>query len=114
MATLLVDRIALPDRDLSQTTLCLKVQFGAIGDSRKISSAHIDVDADKRLIRVSKKLLDAAELKAIRRFEVHLQVGILPTTARSGYRQRSSQSTKINGMLYAPWLVRPFPEHFFS
>jgi hypothetical protein len=73
MATLLVDRIVLPDRDLSQTTLCLKVQFGAIGDSRRISSAQVDVDADKRLIRVSKKLLDAAELKAIRRFDSQLR-----------------------------------------
>lgn len=73
MATLLTGRIVLPDRDLSQTTLCLKVQFGAIGDSRKISSSQVEVDADKRLIRVSKKLLDAVELKAIRRFDSQLR-----------------------------------------
>lgn len=73
MATLLTGRIVLPNRDLSQTTLCLKVQFGTIGESRKISSANIEVDAGKRLIRVSKKLLDAAELKAIRRFDSQLR-----------------------------------------
>lgn len=73
MATLSLDEIVAPDRDLSQTTLCLKVQFGVIGDSRRISSVQVDVDADKRLIRVSKKLLDAAELKAIRRFDSQLR-----------------------------------------
>jgi hypothetical protein len=65
--------LSRPERDLSQTTLCLKIQFGAIGDSRKISAAQINVDADKRLIRVSKKLLDAAELKEIRRFDGQLR-----------------------------------------
>jgi hypothetical protein len=69
MATMFAERIVTPDRDLSQTTLCLKLQIGGIGDRRKISSAQVDVDADKRLISVSKKLLDAAELDEIRRFD---------------------------------------------
>jgi hypothetical protein len=73
MATLLADRIVMPDQDLSQTTVCLKVQFGALGNTRKISSAKVDVDADKQLIRVTKKILDAAELKEIRRFDNELR-----------------------------------------
>lgn len=69
MATLAADKIVTPDRDLSQSTVCLRVQFGGIGDRRKISSAQVDVDADKQLITVSKKLLDAVELNEIRRFD---------------------------------------------
>jgi hypothetical protein len=73
MATSVADRMIVPDRDLSQTTLCLRVQFGALGNTRKISSAQIDVDADKRLIHVSKKILDAIELKEISRFDNELR-----------------------------------------
>jgi hypothetical protein len=73
MATSVAERIRVPDRDLSQTTVCLKVQIGSLGNSRKVSSASINVDADKELIRVSKRILDARELKAIRRFDNELR-----------------------------------------
>jgi hypothetical protein len=73
MATLVATKIVTPDRNLGDSTVCLKVQFGALGDTRKISSAQVDVDADKRLIRVSKKLLDAGELREIRRFDGQLR-----------------------------------------
>jgi hypothetical protein len=73
MATLVAEKIVMPDRDLSQTTVCLKVHFGALGTTRKISSAQFEVDADKQLIRVSKKLLDATELREIQRFDSELR-----------------------------------------
>ncbi len=73
MAASVADRIIAPDRDLSQTTVCLRVQFGSLGNSRKVSSASVNVDADKNLIRVTKRILDARELQAIRRFDYELR-----------------------------------------
>jgi hypothetical protein len=73
MATFAPDRIVTPDRDLSQTTVCLRVHLGALGNTRKVSSANVEVDADKQLIRVSKKLLDAAELRDIHRLDSELR-----------------------------------------
>jgi hypothetical protein len=73
MATLVRDRIVTPERDLSQTTVCLRVHLGALGNTRKVSSAQIDVDADKQLIRVSKRILDAPELQDIHRLDSELR-----------------------------------------
>ncbi len=60
--------ITIEDRgqDLAQKTVCLKVPLGLVGNSRKVSNSQIEVDADKQLIRVSKTLLDSAELQAIK------------------------------------------------
>lgn len=51
--------------NLSETTVCLTVSFGLLGNSRKVSNSAIEVDADKALIHVNKTLLDSPELKAI-------------------------------------------------
>lgn len=51
--------------NLAETTVCLTVSFGLLGNSRKVSNSAIEVDADKALIRVNKTLLDSPELKAI-------------------------------------------------
>ena len=40
-----------------------------MGNTRKVSTSQIEADADKDLLRVSKHLLDSAELKAIGRFD---------------------------------------------
>jgi hypothetical protein len=40
-----------------------------MGNTRKVSTSQIEADADKALLRVSKHLLDSAELKAIRQFD---------------------------------------------
>jgi hypothetical protein len=73
MATFAPDRIVTPDRDLSQTTVCLRVHLGALGNTRKVSSANVELDADKQLIRVSKRLLDAAEFRDIHRLDSELR-----------------------------------------
>jgi hypothetical protein len=67
MATFAPNRIVTPDPALSQTAVCLRVHLGALGNTRKVSSANVEVDADKQLIRVSKRLLDAVELRDIHR-----------------------------------------------
>jgi hypothetical protein len=73
MATFAPDRIVTVERDLSQTTVCLRVHLGTLGNSRKVNAERVIVDADKQLIRVSKKLLDAEELKNISRLDRELR-----------------------------------------
>ena len=52
--------------DLSKQTVFIKLHLGSLGNSRKVSSSRVEVDADKALIRVCKALLDSPELQAIR------------------------------------------------
>ena len=55
-----------PGADLARKTVFIKLHLGLLGNSRKVSSSQVEVDADKALIRVSKNLLDSPELQAIR------------------------------------------------
>ena len=58
-----------PGVDLARKTVCIKVRVSAMGNTRKVSTSQIEADADKDLLRVSKHLVDSAELKAIGRFD---------------------------------------------
>jgi hypothetical protein len=75
-----------------------------MGNTRKVSTAQIEADADKDLLRVSKHLLDSAELKAIGRFDGEIrrllyniclpfEIGIhlLPIAALEAVEQRLRQ-----------------------
>jgi hypothetical protein len=64
-------RFALQDPgvDLAKKTVCIKMRLSTMGNTRKVSTSQIEADADKDLLRVSKHLLDSAELKAIGRFD---------------------------------------------
>ena len=55
-----------PGTDLAKKTVFIKLHLGLLGNSRKVSSSQVEVDADKSLIRVSKNLIDSPELQAIR------------------------------------------------
>jgi hypothetical protein len=55
--------------DLPRKTVCIKVRLSRMGNTRQVSTSHIEADADKDLLRVSKHLVDSAELKAIGRFD---------------------------------------------
>ncbi|MCC6585159.1 MAG: hypothetical protein IT168_00440 [Bryobacterales bacterium] len=54
-----------PGVDLASKTVCIKVRLSTMGNTRKVSTSQIEADADKSSLRVSKHLLDSAELKAI-------------------------------------------------
>ena len=54
------------DNELAKQTVFIKVHLGLLGNTRKVNSSQVEVDADKALIRVSKTLLDSLELQAIR------------------------------------------------
>lgn len=58
-----------PGVDIARKSVCLKVRLSTMGNTRKVSTEQIEADADKDLLRVSKHILDSAELKAISRFD---------------------------------------------
>lgn len=65
---------------LAEKTVFLKVRFGSIGNSRKVSGAEVlETDADKALLRVSKQLLDSPELEAIRKADTKMRTWLYNT-----------------------------------
>ena len=50
-------------------TVFLKFHQTSIGNSKKVATSAVEVEADKTLIKVSKVLLDSKELEAIRSFD---------------------------------------------
>src|SRR5260370_17809718 len=58
-----------PGVDLAKKTVCIKMRLSTMGNTRKVSTSQIEADADKDLLRVSKHLLDSAELKAMGRLD---------------------------------------------
>ena len=58
-----------PSVDLARKTVCIKVRLSTMGNTRKVSTSQIEADTDKDLLRVSKRIVDSAELKAIGRFD---------------------------------------------
>jgi len=96
--------ISDPGVDLAKKTVCIKVRLSTMGNTRKVSTAQIEADADKDLLRVSKQLVDSAELKAITRFDGEIrqflyniclpfEIGIhlLPIAALQAVEQRLRQ-----------------------
>ena len=63
--TSLAVAITDPGMDLAKKTVCIKVRLSTMGNTRKVSTAQIETDADKDLLRVSKQLVDSEELKSI-------------------------------------------------
>lgn len=57
------------ENDLLKKAVCLSVNFSKMGNSRKVPSGAVEVDADKTMIHVSKTLIDSDELQAIERHD---------------------------------------------
>jgi len=53
------------DPDLLNKALCLAVTLRQWGTRRKVDTENVDVEADKKLIHVSKEILDSPEMKKI-------------------------------------------------
>lgn len=58
-----------PGEDLVRKTVFVKLRLELPGNRRKVSSAQVEVDADKASIHVSKVLLDSRELEAVRHLD---------------------------------------------
>ena len=107
-----------PGVDLAKKTVCIKVRVSTMGNTRKVSTSQIEADADKDLLRVSKHLLDSAEMKAINRFDGEIrrllyniclpfEVGIhlLPIAALENVEQRLRQFAVDRWQLVAAFLA---------
>jgi hypothetical protein len=55
--------------DIAKRAVYIKIQCGKIGNSKKVRTSQIEVDADKALLRVSKTLFDAPEFRAIKNLD---------------------------------------------
>jgi hypothetical protein len=71
MATMTIPELEIHNVgfDLAQKTVCIKVRLQRLGNTRKVSTSQIEVDSDKALLRVSKHLIDSAELRQITNFD---------------------------------------------
>jgi hypothetical protein len=71
MATVTIPELEIHNvgLDLAQKTVCIKVRLQRLGNTRKVSTSQIEVDSDKALLRVSKHLIDSAELRQITNFD---------------------------------------------
>src|SRR2546422_6670647 len=113
-------RVAIQDPgvDLAKKTVCIKMRLSTMGNTRKVSTSQIEADADKDLLRVSKHLLDSAELKAIGRFDGEIrrflyniclpfEIGIhlLPIAALQHVEQRLRQFATDREQLVKAFLV---------
>jgi hypothetical protein len=107
-----------PGVDLARKTVCLKVGLSTMGNTRRVSTSQIEADADKDLLRVSKHLVDSAELKAIGRFDGEIrrclyniclpfEIGIhlLPIAALQHVEQRLRQFATDREQLVKAFLV---------
>ena len=65
----LIFDLQTPGDDLARKTVFVNLRLGLLGNSRKVSPAQVEVDADKGSIHVSKSLLNSCELEAIRRLD---------------------------------------------
>ena len=72
LATPLLPVVENSGQDLAKKTVCIKIQRARLGNSRKVSTAQVEVDTDKSLLRVSKRLFDCPEYKAIGNFDAEI------------------------------------------
>jgi hypothetical protein len=77
-----------PGSEMMDRAICLSVRLRRFGNSRKLSSETVEVDADKRLIGVRKQLLEGDELRAITRMDSSILSYVysrsLPSVFRDG------------------------------
>lgn len=83
------NRAALPDgSQIPQRTVCLVTELKCCGNRKKVSSAAIEVDADRESISVSKALLNAPQLQDIVNFDTGIRrmvnASCLPSFFRAG------------------------------
>ncbi len=77
-----------PAPSIIEKTVCISLRIGTLGNSRKVNTSQIEVEADKALIRVSKKLLDSKQLQAVNQFDGQVRAQVknysLPSFFRAG------------------------------
>jgi hypothetical protein len=72
LATPLLPVVENSGQDLAKKTVFIKIQRARLGNSRKVSTSQVEVDTDKSLLRVSKRLFDCPEYEAISNFDAEI------------------------------------------
>lgn len=54
---------------VTKNTICIVVRKGRFGTKRKVSTADVDVQTDKKLIAVSKNILESPELSKVKQLD---------------------------------------------
>lgn len=54
---------------VTQNTICIVVRKGRFGTKRKASTADVEVESDKSLLRLSKTILESPELKLVQKHD---------------------------------------------
>lgn len=93
-----------PRATLDHKTVCVGVRLCKPGNRRKVSSAAVTIDADKKLIAVTKLLLDCPEYKAIQQVDSEIRTYLarmcLPSLFREGiYRVAIQTVTLVDAQL---------------
>jgi hypothetical protein len=74
--------------EMAGKTLVFILTFSGIGNRRKVDTKNIEIDADKKWIGVSKKLIDAKELQKITSLDGeirrYIEARALPSTIKRG------------------------------
>jgi hypothetical protein len=76
----------MPEVNVTDKTSCVSITFGSLGNTRKVSTSEVEVDADKSLIHVNKMLLDSPELKAISKHDAETRSTVLAISLPSFFR----------------------------
>lgn len=73
---------------LLDNAVLLRLKFSRYGTSRKVATSQVEVNTDKRLLRVSKQILDSPEADAIgkidRQIKAYVETQCLPSTLDDG------------------------------
>lgn len=73
--------------NITDKTVMVSVDFHRIGNSRKLPISQFEVDAEKEMIRASKRLLKSNELKAVNRFDGNVRSYIASRALPSMFKQ---------------------------
>ena len=67
--TIMTDTTNTAANLVAAKTICLSLTRGRFGNKKRASMAGVEIDADKDLLRMAKKLLDSPELKAVQHLD---------------------------------------------
>jgi hypothetical protein len=73
--------------NLLDNSVCLSLQMSKLGQTRKVSTAQIETDADKRFVRVQKRLMDCPEMDAISALQANTRIDIYSICLPSFFRE---------------------------
>tara|TARA_R110000824_G_scaffold136367_2_gene299952 strand:+ start:913 stop:1893 length:981 start_codon:yes stop_codon:yes gene_type:complete len=74
-----IEETLLETNDILSKTIAVSIQFGSIGQSRKVSMTGVDIDADKNRLSLSAKILQCKEADAIRSLFGEVRLSLVDT-----------------------------------